>query len=239
VNLPLPRAAVLAAWLGSWLRGDSSADDLLAHVDAGHPPAVHVLTALPGSDSAVPLALALGSVRELGASGATTALPAPGDPVGLRGPTAFNTAAIDAGGAVLLEAAGLGLVPKAVGGAVEWRCHPCAQPPWLDAGEEGRHLRQSLLDVTAELVALDVASWQPDIPDAVLNVRHRAPAPLPPSVSARDRETVDRALLCRDVVALARATPAGALSAADIRRRDAAIDVLDRAARRAIVAVCR
>lgn len=239
MNLPLPRAAILASWLGAWLRGSASADDLLAHVDAGHPEAVHVVTALPSSTGAVSLALALGELRELGATGASAALPVPGDPVGLRGPAAFNAAAIDHGEAVLVEGTGLGLVPVAVGGAVEWRCLPCEQPPWLDAAEEGRALRQTLLDVTADLVALDVASWQPDIPDAVLNVRHRRPAPVPDPISARDRETVDRAMLCLDVVGLARATPAGALTATEIRHRDEAVSRLDHAARRAIVAACR
>lgn len=239
MNLPLPRAAILAAWLGGWLRGDSSADDLLAHLDAGHADAVHVVTALPSRIDAIPLALALGDLRERGATGAAVALPVPGDPVGLRGPAAFNAAAIDQGEAVLVEGAGVGLVPVPVGGAVEWRCLPCAQPPWLDAAEEGRALRQTLLDVTADLVALDVASWQPEIPDAVLNVRHRSPAPVPRTMSARDRETIDRAMLCLDVVALARATAPGALTAAEIRQRDEAIGRLDRAARRAVVAICR
>ena len=145
---------------------------------------VQVVTGLPDADGALPLGLALGTLRHLGISGVASALPAPGDPVGLRGPAAFNAAALEAGEAVLFEGTGVG-------------------------------------------------------PDAVLNVRHRTPAPLPGATSDRDRESVERALLCLDIVGLARTTPAGALTAADMRRRDVVLDSLDRAARRTLVATCR
>ena len=41
--------------------------------------------------------LALGELRRLGASGCSLALPAPGDPLGLAGPPAFNAEALEAG----------------------------------------------------------------------------------------------------------------------------------------------
>lgn len=236
---PLPRAAILAAWLSPWLRGLVPADDLLAHLDAGHPDAVHVVVGLPRHAGSVGLATALGDLRTAGAVAASLALPRPGDPVGLGGPPAFNTAALDVGEAVLLEGAGLGLVPVPVGGAVEWRCHAAGPAPWVDPGEGGAVLRRTLLDATARLTELDVATWQPEIPDALMNLRHRHPAPLPPVLSARDRETAERALLCLEIATLGLETPDDALTGYEAGVRRDALSELDRAARRALVGVCR
>jgi hypothetical protein len=237
VNPSLPRSAPLAAWLAAWLRGEVAADDLLGHVDAGRDPVVHVVTGV--ADGALPLALSLGALRAAGSTGASVALPAPGDPVGLGGPAALTTAALEAGEAVLLEGAGLALVPATVGGAVEWRSMAADPAPYVDAGEASVTLRQTLLDVTGRLVDLDVATWQPEIPDALMNLRHRPPLALPPSYDARRRELLERAALCLDIVRLARETPSGALTATDIAARDRALADLDRAARRAVVAGVR
>jgi hypothetical protein len=231
----LPQAAVLAAWLGAWLRGEVPPDDVVGQLATGS----HVVTGLPGADGAEPLLLALGALRRLGTAAVSASLPVAGDPVGLGGPAAFNAAAIESGQAVLLDGAGLGLVPVTVGGAVEWRCSPAATPPWIDLAEASTGLRGTLLDVTRRLVDLDVASWQPEIPDALMNVRHRPPPPLPPSYDARRVDTVERALLCLDLVRLADEVEPGALTAHDVELRRSALADLDRAARRALVAACR
>lgn len=202
-------------------------------------PLAHVVTGLPGSEGAEPLVLALGRLRALGTTGATPAMPAPGDPVGLGGPASFNAVALEAGEALLLEGARLGLVPATVGGAVEWRCLPAEPAPWIDLAETAVSLRTTLLEVTRRLVDLDVATWQPDIPDALMNARHRRPPPLPPTYDARRVETIDQALLCLEVVALAREVDPGAISATGVEGRRAALAELDRAARRALVAACR
>ena len=97
-----------------------------------------------------------------------------------------------------------------------WRAHPAGRVPWVDERETASELRLTLLEVTRRLVDLDVAAWQPDIPDLLLNLRHRAPLPLPPGYDARRIETVDRAVLCLDIVDLARA--------GDGRRRDGVRD---------------
>jgi hypothetical protein len=231
----LPRSALLAAWLGAWLRGEAAADDVVAVVG----PLPQVVTGLPGAAGAEPLVLALGRLRTLGATTASVALPVAGDPAGLGGPTTFNTAALDAGEAVVVGGAGLGLVPVTVGGAVEWRSAAADPPPWIDLAEASVGLRTTLLDVTRTLVDLDVATWQPEIPDALMNLRHRSTPPLPSTYDARRVETVDRALLCREIVALAAEVEAGAVSAAEVDARRAALTRLDRAARQALVATCR
>ena len=73
--------------------------------------------------------------------------------------------------------------------------------------------------MTRRLVDLDVASWQPDIPDLLMNLRHRAPLPLPPGYDARRVETVERAVLCLDIVELARSEDGGAVSAYEMEHR--------------------
>ncbi|WP_310963542.1 hypothetical protein [Nocardioides terrisoli] len=231
----LPRAPLLAAWAGAWIRGEAALDDLLSGLGPEH----QVVVAMPGTDGAEPLGLALGALRRAGATGFSAALPVPGDPIGLGGPVHFNAAAVDAGEAVLVEAVGLGLVPVQVGSAVEWRCSPAAAAPWVDLDEAALVLRQTLLDVTACLVALDVATWQPEIPDALMNLRHRPPPPLPRTYDGRRIETVERALLCLDIVDLARRVEPGAVTAMEADARRAALVDLDRAARRALVAACR
>ena len=71
-----------------------------------------------------------------------------------------------------------------------------------------------------------------------MNLRHRPPLPLPPAYDARRTETLERALLCLEIVELARAGDGGAVSAYEIDQRRAALGDLDRAARRAIVGAC-
>ena len=83
-----------------------------------------------------------------------------------------------------------------------------------------------------------MAAWQPEIPDLLLDLRHRAPLPLPPGYDARRVETTERAVLCLDIVELARVGDGGAVSAYEMDRRRVALDDLDRAARRALVGAC-
>lgn len=234
VTATLPAPVALAVWASAWLRGELSVDEVAAHLG----PRVPVLVGLPGADGAESLALGLGRLRGLGLSAVSASLPAPGDPVGLAGPPAFNAAAVEAAGAVVLHGTGRGLVPAPVGGAVEWRCHPAHEPPPSDLGEADRSLRAVLLDVTRRLVDLDVATWQPDIPDALMNLRHRPAPPLPRSYDGRRRECVDRALLCLEIVALADDVEPGAVTAHEIEQRRRALSDLDRSARRALVAAC-
>jgi hypothetical protein len=143
---------------------------------------------------------------------------------------------MEAGEAVVAGAQGL--VPEVDARTVVWRAHPADRAPWVDERETASNLKVTLADVTRRLVDLDVAAWQPGIPDLLMNLRHRPPLPLAPGTDARRVETVERAVLCLDIVELARSGEGGAVSAYEMDRRRAALDDLDRAARRALVGAC-
>lgn len=221
-------SALLALWLGAVRAGHAGPDDL-AHVVRGDDPR-HLVTLLSGE---------VQDLQELAAGLAgqvSLALPVPGDPVGLGGPATFTLAAMEAGEAVVVGA--VGLVPEEDARTVLWRAHPADPVPWVDERETASELRVVLVDVTRRLVDLEVAEWQPLIPDLLMNLRHRAPLPLPPGCDARRIETTERAVLCLDILELARAGDGGAVSAYEMDRRRAALADLDRAARRALVGAC-
>ena len=225
----LPVSAVLATWLDAVHAGLAGPDDLSDAVRGDDPR--HLVTGLP--ERAV---LELHELPAALAGPISLALPAPGDLVGLGGPASFNVAATDAGEAVV--AGHVGLVPEVDARTVVWRAHPADRVPWVDERETAAELKVALSDVTRRLVDLDVAAWQPEIPDLLLGLRHRAPLPLPPGYDARRVETTERAVLCLDIVELARVGDGGAVSSYEMDRRRVALDDLDRAARRALVGAC-
>src|SRR5215212_449948 len=114
------------------------------------------------------------------------ALPLPGSLAPLRGPAAFNLAAVEQGEAVVASSAGIGLVPIRVGQAVQWQIFN-AEPPRAPSSpsEAERALNEVVIDAAATLSRLDVASgtW-PEPPAA---------AALPPGYTSRQRATVQRA----------------------------------------------
>jgi len=225
----LPVSVRLAIWLGAVRAGHAGPDDLADAVRAGDPR--HLVLGLPERG-----VLELHELPAALAGPVSIALPVPGDPVGLGGPAAFNLAAIAAGEAVV--AGGVGLVPEEDARTVLWRAHPADRVPWVDERETASQLRMTLVDVTRRLVDLEVADWQPEIPDLLLNLRHRAPLRFPPGYDARRIETTERAVLCLDILELARSGDGGAVSAYEMDRRRAALDDLGRAARRALVGAC-
>jgi hypothetical protein len=225
----LPVSAVLATWLDAVRAGLAGPDDLSDAVRGDDPR--HLVTGLPERD-----VLELHELPAALAGPISLALPAPGDLVGLGGPASLNVAATDAGEAVV--AGHVGLVPEADARTVVWRAHRADRVPWVDQRETAAELKMALADVTRRLVELDVAAWQPDIPDLLLDLRHRAPLPLPPGYDPLRLETAERAVLCLDIVELARAGDGGAVSAYEMDRRRVALDDLDRAARRALVGAC-
>ena len=222
-------SAVLATWLEAARIGQVSPEELADTVRGDDPR--HLVVGLPEHD-----VLELYELPAVVTGRVSLALPAPGDLVGLGGPASFNVAATDAGEAVVAGA--FGLVPEVDARTVVWRAHPADRVPWVDDRETAMELKLALADVTRRLVDLDVAAWQPDIPDLLLNLRHRAPLPLPPGYDARRAETAERAVLCMDILELARSDDGGAVSSNEMQRRRSALDDLGRATRRALVGAC-
>jgi hypothetical protein len=225
-------------WTAACLRGSTGPDDAAAAIRGDDPQ--HLVTGWPEHPEPLDLTLLPAAISTLREPSVRLALPAPGDPVGLAGPAPFNAAAVDAGEAVLVVGLGAayGLIPEEDARTVLWRCQPVEVPPLLDPDEASRVLRQVLISATAELVRLDVASWQPEIPDLMLNLAKRPGLPLPPGTPNPAIDTLERAVLCLDVVELARADDGGAVSSHEMSARAGCLTDLDAAARRAIVAVC-
>ena len=225
-------AVGLALWCDAWLQGAVSLDDAADHIGSGD--AVHLVDTGAGPEA---LIVGLGRLRALGATSAGAALPVPGDPVGLAGPPAFNHAAIEAEEAVLLDGAGLGLVPDRVGSSVTWHAVPATtRRQTIDPGDADRALRAALPRAADELAALDVARWRPEVADALLNLRREQHLDLPPHVAARSARMLVLGLRCLDIVALAAQDDGGAVTVVEAGRRRATLDELASAARRAVVA---
>src|SRR3954454_21809899 len=225
----LPVAAVLATWLDAFRAGDVGPDDLADAVRGEDPR--HLVSGLVDGET-----LELHELPAMLEGRVSLALPAPGDLLGLGGPSELNLAAVEAGQAVVVGA--VGLVPFEDARTVVWSAFPAERVPWVDERETAMELRTTLAEVTRRLVDLDVASWQPDIPDLLMNLRHRPQLPLPPGIDARRVETLDGALLCLEIVDLARSGEGGAVSSYEMQQRAAALGDLDRAARRAVVGAC-
>ncbi len=236
-RLDLPDSAALAWWLTAWLSGGASPDALIDAVRGED--AAHDVVGLPGHEGeVVPLVLAVGHLRALGAASAGLALPVEGDPVGLGGPAAFNHEAIESGEAVVVSGTGLGLVPARAGRGVVWRCLPAGRRQLPDVGEADRALRQELLESARRLADLDVARWRPEVADELMNLRHLALPTAPETTPAPCVSLAARGLQAIGIVELALTDDGGAFTAAQANERREALKPLGRAGRRALVAAC-
>jgi hypothetical protein len=234
VQPALPVSARLAWWGTAWLRGLVVTDLVLDAVLLDD--ATHVVAGLPGVDGSVPLTRALAELRLSGAASVGLALPEPGDAVGIGGPGDFSRAALEAGEAVV--AGGLGLVPHRVGGAVEWTAYVAHRRQLTDVGEADRGLRRALQESSTALAGLDVARWRPDVADALMDLHHTPRLVPPAGTPQRCVDVAARALQARAIVDLALEDDGGAVSAAEVAARRAALLPLGAAARRALVAAC-
>ncbi|HEX5917482.1 MAG TPA: hypothetical protein VFY76_06480 [Nocardioides sp.] len=223
--LALPHSATLAWWLTAWLRGHEQTDHVLdALADDTH---------LLEGGSALDL---LVRARGTAASYAGLALPVDGDPLGLGGPLDFNTAALEAGQAVVVG--DVGLVPTELGETVQWRPLAASRRQLPDVGEADRALRAALLGAAGDLADLDVARWRPEAADALMNLHHRPALDAPLGTPPRCVELAARGLQAWMIVDLALVDDGGALSSYEAERRRDLLQPLGRAARRAIVAAC-
>jgi hypothetical protein len=223
------------------MRGHVGPDDLLDGVLGGagqddpERDTTHVVLGATGPES---LLLELAAARNRGADGVGATFPAPGDPVGLRGPRDFAAAAIEAGEAALLLGAGTALVPRPVGRAVEWSSYSVDRRPPPDLGEADRALRTALLVTAQALADLDVARWRPEVADELHDLRAGVPLAAPSGTPPRCVELAGRALHLAAVVDLALEDDGGAVSASEAAARRSALAPLERAARHALTAAC-
>lgn len=232
--LQIPAAARMTCWLNAWLDARASADDVVGGLGADGGADFRLN---PG-DQPVSAALLLGELRRRGVTQASAALPLSGHPLGLGGPAAFNHDAIEVGEAVLLHGTGLGLLPARLGRPTRWRALPAEPPPYApDVSTADRGLREALREATERLVALDVASWNPDIADALIDLRStdHLEATLP-FASPRAASTMLGGLRAASIAQLAEQDDSGPISADETARRHAALRPLRVAARAAIAA---
>jgi hypothetical protein len=179
---------------------------------------------------ATDLETALPVLRARERDGWVLVLPNPGRLGGLRGPVAFNQAALGAGSAVIGAGAGLALVPQLVGPAVQWRLHRAHPPGSAPTSYEAeRVLGEAILKAGRELAELDVAAGPTPVGlDADLG-----PAPgYPP----RRRLAADRAARLLIACDLALDNDGRSLSSHEVDRRRGLLDLVRQAARDALVA---
>jgi hypothetical protein len=226
-------------WINAMLAGACDPDTAARQILAGD--VGHQVSGLAAHPAPATLPVALNLLRTAGARQAHLALPVPGDPIGLAGPPAFNESALDAGEAVLLSGADLGLVPAYVGPAVQWQASPARMPPPADLGEADRGLRTALIEAADALAALDVARWNPDIADALIDLRKigsGADDSLAPGYGPRAVRTATSARRCLAIADAALGDDGGAVTRTDADERRRAVVALAVAARRALVAAC-
>jgi hypothetical protein len=231
---PLPVSGRVAWWGTAWLRGAAAPDDVIDAIQAGELP--HTVSGI--AEQAESLLGALAALRHRGATAIGAAFPAEGDPVGLGGPVPFNTAALEAGEAVVCADAATALVPLRVGPTYQWVALEARRRQLPDVGEADRGLRAALLESADLLARLDVARWRPEAADELLNLRRVSALEAPPGVPTRCVDLAARGLQALGIAALALEDDGGALTAADAAARRSAIVPLDRAGRRALTAAC-
>ena len=234
---PLPDSARFALWFSAWVAGSTSLDDSRDAIVGDD--AAHDVVGLPGTDGPQSLIVALGRLRGHGATGAGIALPAPGDPLGLAGPSSFNLEVVDVGEGVVLDGADLGLVPHRAGAGVVWSCHPAVSRRQVpDPSEADQSLRQTLVRTTDVLADLDVARWRPEVADELMALRQAADFVFPHGMAPRAVRLAALATRCRTIVDLALEDDGGSITAAEADARRQALGPLDHAARRGLVAAC-
>ena len=149
-----------------------------------------------------------------GARSAGLALPVAGDPLGLGGPRDFNAEALEAGEAVVVEGAGLGLVPHRAGAGVVWVASPrTARASCPTSARPTGRCAPALLESATALADLDVARWRPEVADELMDLRHRTGVRRPGRYAAACGRPGRPGLQALGIVELALEDDGGAVSA--------------------------
>lgn len=192
-------------------------------------------TAGPAVAGDVPLRKYLANLRSDGLRELRLALPAPGDPLGLSGPPPFNSAAVDAGQAVIVVLAdrNLGLVPQPdrrgssyVGVLLEVHDAGPVRHDLPSLAEAERELSGAMRSATEALAS--VAGPAQNRPD-----REVSGGELAPGYPGRAHRVSTLATRLAGVLHLA---DDRGLTAGQVAVRGAALRELDHAVRRALVA---
>ena len=232
--LTLPASARVACWINAWLAARQSTDAVISGL-VGDDGIVEFID-LDGLTRWSP-ALFLGELRRRGVRRASSALPVPGDPLGLGGPPDFNVDVLAASEGVVLHGPEMGLVPNTADGIMRWEMAAARPPSYLPAvADADRELRTTMAAAADQLARLDVAVWRPEVADALMDIRRSAQVDLAPFASPQSARLAEDALRAGTIVALAGADDGGAVSAREASERSAALRPLDRAVRAAVVA---
>lgn len=239
MSLELPGVAVAAWWGTAWLRGLVDTTSVESAFEAISP--VHSVepgTLRAGDVSAAGVERLLLTLGRSGATGLGIALPVEGDLLGLGGPVDLNSAALDAGAALVSYPADVAAVPWTVGAGTTWTLYAANRRQLPDVGEADRALRRATLEGAQRLADLDVARWSPDTADAFDDLRHPPEVDAPPGTPPECVSLAVRGVLMEAVVHTALDDHGGAVSAAEVMARRDVLDELSRHARRALVAAC-
>ncbi|MFI0423265.1 hypothetical protein [Spongiactinospora sp. 9N601] len=239
-----PASAALVCWGNAWLAGHIGLDEAVDHIERTAGPGI---VARPPSDDLpsyggardAPLRGYLADLRLSGLTALRLALPVAGDPLGLTGPPAFNSAAIEAGQAAIAVLAGrcVGLIPEAdLRGSsyrgVRWTAAEAAAavPDLPSLAEAERELNTAMLSATETL--MNVEGPRQAHPGTALS-GSGADETLAPGYPGRAHRVA--ALSARLTHALRLADDRG-LTSGQVTARGSVLRDLDRAVRRAWVA---
>ncbi|HET6876694.1 MAG TPA: hypothetical protein VFH38_04140 [Jatrophihabitans sp.] len=237
------RSGPLAAWTCAWMTGAVSLDQVVDAVTDDDAP--HSVAGLAGFEGEpVGLREVLVAWRK-SAARVVAVLPAAGDVRGVPGPTAFRSAALEAGEAAY--AGGLGIVPEVVEHApssapatVVWQAFATepAPPDPLSLADAQYELTTAIRESASALTAAEVSGTMADIADALHDARRAGEhLNLPPGFPPRAVTLLAQAERLQAALDLALTDPAGgAVDRTGIAARTEALRPLAVAVRRARLA---
>ena len=114
------------------------------------------------------------------------------------------------------------LVPEDSGASVAWRAKPMASPmPPLDAAHARRRVHAATEKAIDSLIELDLARERPEMADALNDLLTAVvePSLIPPWLSGRNRELLERSLRLAEICELALGDDGAAMTALQAQRR--------------------